>query len=188
MNKLQKNQQGFGVMEALLIVVLLAIIASVGVYFTHVRSNSIVTSNTEPTNSSSSTPPNTPQPNTPQLHTTQEAVAFVQKTYDDYLVALNQANNNKSNTQPVAQVGLAAVKSNLSSDLYAKAAAVTQATPFSCTAQYVTDKYTASLSSSDKTNAVVAVSISNGSGLSTQGMTATVDLASLIITSVTCPS
>ncbi|HEX4774732.1 MAG TPA: hypothetical protein VH234_04415 [Candidatus Saccharimonadales bacterium] len=88
----------------------------------------------------------------------------------------------------MAQVGLSAVKDNLSSDLYAKAAAVTQATPFSCTAQFVADKYTASLSSSNKTSAVVAVSISNGGGQSTDGMKTTVDLTTLKITSVTCPS
>jgi ABC-type Na+ efflux pump permease subunit len=125
---------------------------------------------------------------TTSIHTTQEAVAFVQKTYDDYLIALNQANSNASNTQPVAQVGLTAVKSDLSTDLYTRAAAVTQATPFSCTQQYVTNKYTASLQSSDKSSAVVAVSISNGSGTSTTGMTATVDLTTLKITSVKCPN
>jgi hypothetical protein len=72
--------------------------------------------------------------------------------------------------------------------VYSKAAAVTQATPFSCTSQYVADKYSASLASGDKSEATIAVSISNGASLSTAGMTVTVDLNSLKITNVGCPS
>lgn len=173
------NIKCFSVVESLLIIVIVGLIGFVGWYIWHNR-----TTTSAPTSTTTATTSTTK----PTTHTSQEAVAFAQKTYDDYLAALYQANKNVSaNSKPVAQVGLAAVKNNLSSDLYAKAAAVTQATPFSCTAQYVTDKYTASLSSSDKTNAVVAISISNGSGLHTDGMTATVDMATLKITSVNCP-
>jgi hypothetical protein len=182
MGKVSNDQTGFSAVEVLLGLIFVAIVVFIGVYVAHNRNSSNkTTASTTPTTTPSTTA-------TPTTHTSQEAVAFVQKTYDDYLAALNQANSDTSNTKPVAQVGLSVVKANLAPDLYAKAAAVTQATPFSCTAQFVTDKYTASLSSSDKTSAVVAVSISNGGGQNSNGMTASVDLTSLKITSVTCPS
>ncbi len=185
MGKIRNNQSGFGAIEILLGLIFVAIVVFIGVYIAHNRSSSKTIANAS-TGTATVTTPTTKA--TPTVHTSQEAVTLVQKTYDDYLTALNQANNDTSNTQPVAQVGLTAIKNNLAADLYAKAAAVTQATPFSCTAQFATDKYTASLSSSDKTSAVIAVSISNGDGQNTDGMTATVDLSSLTITAVTCPS
>ena len=180
---MKKNQRGFGVVEVLLAIIVIILLVGVGFYV--VNANKIKDDNTKTSQTSKTTIPASPEA---KVHTAQEAVTFAQKTYDDYLAALNQANSDAKNTQPVAQVGLVAVKDNLSADLYAKAAAVTQATPFSCTAQYVTDKYTVSLSSVEKTNAVVALSISNGSGTSTNGMTANVDLTSLKIVSVNCPS
>lgn len=162
------NQKGFTIVEALIILSIFVLAGGVGWYVY------------QKNHKATATPP--------ANHTAEEAVAFTQTTYDNYLIALNKANSDTSNTQPVAQVGLATVKDDLSADLYAKAAAVTRATPFSCTAQYVTDKYTASLASSNKTNAVVAIVISNGNGLTTSGMSASVDLASLKITAVTCPT
>lgn len=186
------NAKGFALVELLIAVAVVLVLGVVGVLvYNHQHkpkaaavTDSSVTSSKTKTNSTSNKAATTQ----PTKYTAAEAVDFVQKTYDDYLTAVNNANSASSHTQPVAQVGLAAVKDNLSADLYAKAAAVTQATPFSCTAQYVTDKYTASLSSSDSANAVVAVSISNGGGLYTDGMKVTVDLTSLKITSVVCPS
>jgi hypothetical protein len=186
--KLRNNQKGFGAVEGVLIVAVVVLLGVVG-YMVYKNHNKTPANNSK--NISANTPTTSKTPSstaTPKTYTAQEAVTFAQKTYDDYLTALNKANKDTSNAQPVAHVGLAAVKDNLSSDLYTKAAAATQATPFSCTAQYVTDKYTASLSSSDKTSAVVAVSISNGGGLHTDGMIAIVDLTSLKLTSVTCPS
>ena len=179
---MKNDQKGFGVVEVLLAIIAVTLLVGVGFYIVNANKNKNSNGTTQTTNSTSPTTTQT------KVHTAQEAVTFVQKTYDDYLTALNNANNDTNNTQPVAQVGLAAVKDNLSSDLYAKAAAVTQATPFSCTAQYVADKYTATLSSNNTTRAVVALSISNGGGTSTSGMSATVDLTSLKITSVICPS
>lgn len=182
-----KNQSGFSIVEIVLGVVILVAVASSAVYAMH-RHHA-----TPPKGDAStakapalSSAPEVPAP--PKAHTGQEAVAFVQKAYDDYLTTLNQANSSSTHTQPVAQTALASVKDRMSSALYAKAAAVTQATPFSCTAQYVADAYTATLSSNDSVKAVVAVSISNGSGLHTDGMKVTVDLTSLQITDVTCPS
>lgn len=194
MNRLQRNQNGFTVVEALLVFVIVAIIGGTGWYVYNANKKTNSTYN-EADRSSQSTAKfskkNTKTPAkasipTAKVHTDQEAVAFVQTTYDDYLAALDKANNDSTNTQPVAQVGLTAVKANLSPELYTKAAAVTQATPFSCTAQYVTDKYTASPASNTDTSATVAVSISNGDGLSTKGMTVVVDLTSLMITAVNC--
>jgi len=165
------NETGFGLVGVLVVLLCVSVIAFAGVYVVHNRSNNKTAASTTPV---------------PKAYTPQEATAFVQKTYDDYLAALKKANSDPSNTQPVAQVGLEVVKDSLAADLYKKAAAVTQATPFSCTAQYVTDKYTASLVSSNKANAVVAVSISNGGGFHGDAITATVDLTSLKITSVVC--
>lgn len=183
------REKGFGFVGVLVVIIVLAVIGSVGAYVYH-RDHRAKAS------TSNSTTSKTPQTNTtgnagntaPKTHTPQEAVDFAQKTYDDYLAAVNAANNASTHRQPVAQVGLAAVKDSLTPGLYTQAAAVTQATPFSCTAQYVADKYVTSLLSSDGANAIVAVSISNGSALHTDGMRVTVDLATLKITSVTCPN
>lgn len=182
MGKIRNDQSGFSLIEVLLALIFLAIVAFIGVYVAHNRdSKPAADSKTETTAKQDSTT------QTPKGYNAQDATAFVQKTYDDYLAALNQANGGD---KPAAQAGLDAVKDKLSSELYAKAASVTAATPFSCTAQYVTDKYTASLASSDKTTAKVALAISNSSDgqSSTSGMTATVDLTSLKITDVTCPN
>jgi flagellar basal body-associated protein FliL len=186
MRKISLNNKGFAPLLLLVGVAVVLVLGGGGAYVYHQNHKAKAPVSSSTTNTKTSTQTSTTA--APVAHTAQEAVTFVQKTYDDYLTALNSANSDTSHAQPVAQVGLAAVRNNISSDLYAKAAAVTQATPFSCTAQFVTDKYTASLSSSGNTSAVVAVSISNGGGLHTDGMTATVDLATLKITSVTCPS
>lgn len=201
MRRVRNWQAGFGIAEGLLVLAVLAgiMLASVWAVRNHDKTHkTAVTQSGKSTSQTSSTPPTstTTTTNTATTHTAQEAVDFVQETYDGYLAALNRANNGYGSTYqtgssagsaPVAQVGLEAIKNNLSYDVYAKAAAVTQATPFSCTQQYVADKYTASLASSDQTSAIVAVSISNGSGLQTNGMKVTVDLASFKITAVTCP-
>jgi len=175
---IKKSQAGFTLVEALIIILILVVVGFGGYYIWQAQQ--------KPSSTSATTPGNITAQNKP--YTGQEATIITQKTYDDYLSAVKQANSDKSNTQPVAQVGLMAVKDNLSADLYNKAAAVTQATPFSCTAQYVSDKYTATLKSADGANAVVSVSISNGGGLHTDGMSVVVDLTSLKITSVTCPN
>jgi hypothetical protein len=191
MGKVNTNQRGFSIVEGVLVLAVIVIVGAVGlvVYNSHKKATPVAKM-TE-TKSSTSTKPKTDTTTTTKttpIHTAQEAVAFAQTAYDNYLAAVNRANADPANRQPVAQVGLGAVKDGLSADLYAKAAAVTQATPFSCTAQFVADKYTASLASSDDASALVAVSISNGSGLTTSGMRVTVDLSSLKITAVTCPS
>jgi hypothetical protein len=74
--------------------------------------------------------------------------------------------------------------------MYAKASASHNGGAFSCAAEFVSDKYTASLASVDKTSAMVAVTISNNaeSTINTPGMTVSVDLVSLKITAVTCPN
>ncbi len=185
-NRIKRNQYGFTSIEIVAVLLVLVLIGAAGVwvYHTHTKDSPVTSTTTKTSTTKTKSETNT---NTTPTHTAQDAVAFTQSTYDNYLIAVNKANNDSGNTQPVAQVGLVAVKNNLSTDLYAKAAAVTQATPFSCTAQYVAYKYTASLASSDKTSALVTVSISNGSGLSTNGMSVNVNLNSLKITAVTCP-
>jgi|GEM_PF-1646700 len=184
-NKKPAGQRGFGVVEGL-VVVLVIVVLGAGAFFIY-RKNHTNKAAYAPNTTTSSSQQTSDQSKT-ATYTPQEAVIIAQKTYADYLEALTAANSDPSRTQPVAQVGLAAVKANLSAELYTKAAAVTQATPFSCTAQYVADKYTASLKSSDQKSAVVAMSISNGGGQATTGMSVTVDLTSLKISSVSCPN
>jgi len=187
MGKLKNNQKGFGAIEVLLALIFLAIVAFIGVYVAH-NHNSSKTTATTTTSKTSTTAPKTTTA-TPKTHTSQEAVTFTQTTYNDYLAAINNAGTN--NTQPLGLVGLAAVKDNLTSDFYTQAAASQNGSAFSCAAQFVPSKYTASLTSSNATTASVAVSIGidNQGGTSASGpLTATVDLASLKITAVSCPS
>jgi len=179
---MKKNQQGFGAVEGLLIVVVVAVIAFVGWYIYNGNKKASNTYNAASTSSKVTTT------GTPKTHTTEEAVNLVQTTYDSYLTELNKANSDTTNKRPVAQVALSAIKNNLTPELYAKAAAVTQATPFSCTQQYVASAYSATLKSNTKTTASVALTIDNGSGANTSGMTALVNLVSLKITAVTCPA
>jgi Flp pilus assembly protein TadG len=184
MGKIRKNQLGFGAVEVLLALIFVALIVLIGVYVAHKRNSS---KNTGDTTKTSATTPTT-SATTPKTHTADEATTFVQKIYDDYLAAINNART--GNTQPLGLVGLNAVKDNLTADFYAKAAASHNGSDFSCAGQFLPDKYTASLGSSDKTSAVVALVISNSSdgSTTTSGMKANVDLATLKITSVTCPN
>ena len=119
-------------------------------------------------------------------HTAQEATSLVQSTYDEYLAAVHQAGSHDG--IPASLTGLTAVKNNLTSDLYAEATASPNGDAFSCAASFVPDAYTASSTSSSATSAIVAVKIikSADGSTATNGMTATVDLYSLKISSVGC--
>jgi uncharacterized membrane protein YeiB len=184
MGKLQNDEIGFSAVEVLLGLIFIAIVAFIGVYVAHNHNSTKPTVST--TTSKTST---TALKTTPTTHTSQEAVSFVQTTYNDYLAAINNAGTN--NTQPLGLVGLAAVKGNLTSDFYTQAAASQNGSSFSCAAQFVPSAYTASLTSSNTTTATVAVSIGidNQGGTSASGpLNATVDLASLKITAVSCPN
>jgi hypothetical protein len=179
MSKLRNNQSGFGAIEILLGLIFIAIIAFIGVYVAHNHDSAKARVSTTAQAKSA----------TLTIHTAQEATKFVQTTYNNYLAAINNAGTN--NTQPLGLVGLAAVKDNLTSDFYTQAAASQNASSFSCAAQFVPSAYTASLTSSNATTATVSVviGIDNQGGTSSSGpLTASIDLASLKITSVTCPS
>jgi Tfp pilus assembly protein PilV len=182
MGKVRNNQAGFSAVEVLLTLIFVAIIAFIGIYVAHNRnSKSTTTASTKKSTASTIAEPKT--------HTVQEATDFTQTTYDDFLTAINNAGTD--NTQPLGQVGLKAVEDNLTADFYAKATASPNAGDFSCAAQFVPSKYTASLTSSNKTTATVSVAIGiddQGGDSSSGPLTATVDLASLKITAVTCPN
>lgn len=183
MGKIRNNQSGFSAVEVLLALIFVAIVVFIGVYVAHNRSDKKTATTTTSTKKATTSTP------APKIHTAQEATAFTQKTYDAFLAAMNNAGTD--NTQPLGQVGLNAVKDNLTTDLYAKAAASHNAGDFSCAAQFGPSKYTASLTSSDKTTATVSVSIGidDQGGTSSSGpLTVIVDLASLKITAVTCPN
>ena len=79
MGKVRNDQSGFGAVEILLALILIAIIAFTGVYVAYNHNNK-TTSNTVATSKTTAT-----KPTTITTHTSQEAVTFVQKTYDDYL-------------------------------------------------------------------------------------------------------
>lgn len=183
MGKLKNNQKGIGAIELLLALIFIAIVAFIGVYVLHNRNSTKTTASTN-TSKTSATSPTT----TATTHTAQEATSFVQTTYNDYLAAINNAGT--SNTQPLGLVGLAAVKGSLTNAFYARAAASQNGSSFSCAAQFLPSGYTASLTSSNSTSATIALTISNSANGSTttSGMTVNVDLPSLKITSVTCPS
>jgi hypothetical protein len=183
MGNIRNDQSGFGAVEVLLTLIFLAIVVFTGIYVAQNRNSKDTAAST--TTSAKKTTASTAKSKT---HTAQEATDFAQKTYDDFLAAINNAG--PDNTEPLGQVGLNAVKDNLSADFYTEAAASKNASDFSCAAQFVPNKYTASLASSDKTNATVALVISNSEDgqSTTSGMTATVDLATLKISDVSCPS
>lgn len=178
MNSFKKNQKGFSAIEGLLILVIVVIVGGTAFYVYHASKN---TNNIYNAAIQSSTPKT-------KLHTTDEAVYFTQKTYTDFLAAVNNAGTN--DTEPLGLIGLAAVKDNLTPDFYAKASASQNGSAFSCAAQFVPDKYMSALASATKSTAIVAVAILNGpigSNLN-KGMTVTVDLASLKISAVNCPN
>lgn len=119
------------------------------------------------------------------IHTAQGAANLVQSTYDEYLTAVHQASTRDGILPSLA--GLTAVKNDLTSDLYAEATASPNGKAFSCAADFVPYKYTASSASGSTTSAVVAVQVSKSAGdAATSGMTATVDLYTLKITAVSC--
>lgn len=179
MGKLRNDQKGFSVVEVILVLVIVILIGAVGwlVYKNHQKNTS--------TSTSSKTSTNTTQTST--IHTTEEATTFVQTTYDKYLSAVS--NVASDNDQPLGLVGLAAVKDSLSSDFYTQAAASPNGSDFSCAGQFLPAKYTAGSASSTDTGATIPLTISNSSDGSTiSGMTVNVDLATLKITAVGCPS
>jgi hypothetical protein len=181
MGKFRSNQSGFGAVEVLLALIFVAIVGFIGVYVAHNHSGAKTATLTNA--SKTTTPTATPTP-----HTSADAVSFVQKTYSDYLTVVG--NVSSSNTQPVGLVGLAAVKANLSTSFYDQAAASHNGGAFSCAPQFLPNSYTASLGSSTGTTTTVGLAIANSSDGSstTTGMTATVDLATLKITAVSCPN
>ncbi len=189
MCKLHKNQEGFGPVEAILVLVIIILIGVVGVmvYNNHYK-NSSNTTTYLPAKPAQSPSTKSSSSNSQTTHTTTEATSFVQTTYANYLSAINNASTN--NTQPLGLVGLAAVKDNLASDFYAQAVASNNGSAFSCASQFMPNKYVVGSASSTGTTATVPLTIWNSAdgSTTTSGMTVSVDLASLKITSVSCPS
>lgn len=169
------------IVEVLLALIFVAIVVFIGIYIANNHKNDAVTSAPTAAEKSSAVAPQSTT-TTPKLHTTQEATSLVQKTYDDYVFAVHNAG--ADNTQPLGIVGLNAVKGSLTDDLYNKAAASHNGGDFSCAPQFAPNKYTTALNSSNTTDAIVGLTIDG----STTGMTATVNLTSLKITAVSCPS
>lgn len=176
MRKVRNNQLGFGAVEVLLGLIFVALVVFIGFYVSHANNKTTATS------------PKSQITAAPKMRTEQEAVSLVQKTYDDFVAAVNNAG--PDNTLPLGIVGLNAVKGSLSDTFFTKASASKNGSDFSCAAQFAPSKYTASTGSSDNTTAKIQIAISNSDdgSASTNGMSAVVDLSTLKITSVVCPS
>lgn len=181
-----RNQHGFGAVETLLVIIAITLVVGVGYYVFNSnktsRATAPVAAQTTALTSKSTATPTTP------MHTAQDATVFAQKTYDDFVTALNNASTTNSQQNP-GLVGLAAVKDSLSSNFYTKAAASQSGGDFSCAYQFGPSGYKASLNSSDSTDAIIGLVLFNSADhtSSTTGMTATVDLSSLKIVAVSCP-
>jgi hypothetical protein len=183
MKKLQKNESGFSAVEVLLAILILVVIGGIGYMVYHNNHKTVGATNAASTTSIKSTSTSS----TPTKHTAQAAVAFVQSTYATYLDKVNNAPSD--NTQPLGLYGLSYVQPDLTPSFYSQAANSRNGSDFSCAAQFVPSGYTASLGSSNNTITTVNVTISNSSdgSINTSGMVVNVNLASLKITSVTCP-
>jgi competence protein ComGC len=173
--KIKKNQDGFGAIEMLLIIVIFVIIGSIAFYIYHSNKNVTKTYNSDNQTNNNSTA---------KLHTPDDAAYFTQDTYTDYLAAVKSAG---TNSQP-GLAGLAAVKNNLTSEFYSKAAASQNGEAFSCDGDLIPKSYQSTVASYTKTNATVAVAIINskiGSN-TTKVIIVNVDLTRLKITAVDC--
>jgi Tfp pilus assembly protein PilV len=184
-NKL--DQKGFTAIEAVLILVILAIIGGTGYFVYHATKNSNKTLDTASNNSQSV--------QKQQPLTGVQATAKVQKTYDTYLaaeqkaLAKNATANAPDTVQPVQVAGLAAVKSDLSPDFYNQVAPAKAGKDDIGCALYAVDSYKASLVSeaSNKKTAVVGVDISAGDSVNGT-ITVTLNLLTGKITQITCPA
>lgn len=176
MRKVRNNQLGFGAVEVLLALIFVALVVFIGFYVSHAN------------NKTTATAPKSQITAAPKMHTEQEAVSLVQKTYDDFVAAVKNAG--PDNTQPLGIVGLNAVKGSLSDTFFTEASASKNGSEFSCAAQFIPSKYTATAGGADSTSAKVQIAISNSDDGSaqTKGTSAVVDLATLKITSVMCQS
>lgn len=195
MKKNQKSQTGFGLIEALLLIIAVAIVAFVCYYVWRSQKQADKTLNQAA--STSQTSPvlakKTTAKTTTPAHTPQQAVTFAQNAYNTY----KQASANPSTGEPTGRsASLDAIKADLTSSFYdqvkAKYAIPTEVNGhlnpdavdydmISCTQNTLT-KPVASLKSSDSASALIQISDS-GSQLGV----VTVDLSSLLISNVVCP-
>jgi hypothetical protein len=185
----KSNQTGFAAVAGLLIVIIVLLVGGTGYYVWHTNRQANNTLNSASTAAS--------QPATGHSFakmTGNQAAAFVQATYDNYLNAVNQAlaknatANADQSTQPVEVTGLAAVKKDLSPDFYKQITPAKAGEDKIGCALYAVDSYKANLLNvnSDGT-AVVGVDI-HASGSVNGTITATVNLTTKKITQITCPA
>lgn len=183
------NQKGFATIEAVLIIIIVAIVGGTGYYIYHATNKSNQALDTANSTANSVTVRQ-------KKITSAQAVAKVQKTYDSYLAAVNTAEKSNAaasptdqTVQPVQVSGLAAVKSDLSPDFYKQISPAKAGKDDVGCALYAVDSYKASLlnESQDKKTAVVAVDIQAGDSINGR-ITVTVDLLTGKITQITCPA
>lgn len=168
----RSKQSGFTIIEAILIFIIAGIIGGTGWYVWHSQKNADKSYDNS-SNSSTTT--------TPKLHTAQEAVNFVQNTYNSYI----KVSTNPSTGEPTGStVALNAIKSDLTSDFYSKAQATNGYDPILC-AQDIPLSASTKLSSSTQGNATVNATTTWGSS-SPQTFPVTVDLTSLKISAISC--
>lgn len=180
MKRIKNNQAGFGILPVILIVVIVAIIGVTGWYvYKSVKNTNSTLSSTVNTQSTIATK-STAKENTPAT-----AADIVQ-------VAFNNANDySKSKGGGLGEINQ--IQNSLSSDLYSKLTNTVKSMsiggydPVLCDQASPTSlRAVAVLNSSTSKSATV--SVNENYGATTQTVTATVDLPSLKITSITCPN
>ncbi len=179
MKTLDKNQSGFGAIEVILVIFIIAILGGVGWYVLKAKKNTTTNYNNA-ANSQTVTKPATTTP-TAKTYTAKDAASLVQKAYDSILA--KQKNNG------VNQAEIDTIKNDLSSVLYDKLSVAVkdaQSDPILCT-QIAPESITATASAKQVYFGSQTVMVDEGLGAN-KDITITVDLSNLKITSITCPN
>ncbi len=190
MRKIYKSQEGFGLIEALLLIIAVALVAFVGYYVWHTQKQTDKTLSTAAT--ASTTASNAiSQPAKPK-HTANEAVSFAQTTYDSY----KKASTNPATGEPTGtSASLEAIKAALTPTFYGSVKAK-YALPTEVNGKMNPNRPDYDLITCEQntlSNPVASLKASNPSTASvnisdnTVNFTVTVDLNSLLISNVTCP-
>lgn len=176
--------QGFGALGVLAVIVVVAAVAAGGWYVyhkNHTKKTTTTTTTSQSSNSQATTNANdSANKQIGKAYTSNDALNLVQSAYTTALAYVKQTTN-------AGQGEIDAIKSSLSSDLYAKlsANAANAGHDQILCGQARPDSFTTTLGSS--TGGTVVVFVNEVFGSSNVKVTTTVDLMTLKITDITCP-